>query len=185
MALHRTKGQAAPSANTLALSSGGGILRSGMALDAQGICGSPTPATIASCVSRPACWEQASNAPAGGPGSRASRISYPIRSPANASQSLCGASTAASERCGTNFLVQPAGLGFDAVGRLFVADNANRVVVYAPPFAIGQLASRIMGVVLPTTAQPVPPVVSESTLGRQRRHVFHRRAFSSSVTILM
>jgi len=41
----------------------------------------------------------------------------------------------------------------------------NRVVVYAPPFALGQLVSRIMGVVLPTAQQPTPPAINESTLG--------------------
>ena len=42
-----------------------------------------------------------------------------------------------STRSGKNYLSQPAGLAFDPEGRLFVADSANRVVVYAPPFAIG------------------------------------------------
>ena len=64
-----------------------------------------------------------------------------------------------------NYLLQPSGLAFDPKGRLFVVDDANRVVVYAPPFSTGQLASRIMGVVLPTQAQPTPPAISASTLG--------------------
>jgi DNA-binding beta-propeller fold protein YncE len=41
------------------------------------------------------------------------------------------------------------------------ADSTNRVVVYAPPFVIGQSIARIIGVV--TTANA--PAVSESTLG--------------------
>ena len=42
-----------------------------------------------------------------------------------------------------------------------MADSANRVVVYAPPFAIGQSIARIMGVVATANA----PLVSASTLG--------------------
>ena len=60
-----------------------------------------------------------------------------------------------------NYLSQPSGLAFDPEGRLFIADSSNRVVVYAPPFAIGQASVRVMGVV--TT--PNAPLVSESTLG--------------------
>ena len=64
-----------------------------------------------------------------------------------------------------NYLLQPSGLAFDPKGRLFVVDDANRVLVYVNPFSSGQLASRIMGVVLPTQQQPTPPAISASTLG--------------------
>jgi uncharacterized protein (TIGR03437 family) len=65
------------------------------------------------------------------------------------------------DRTKKNFLAQPSGLAVDPQGRLFVADAANRVVVYAPPFSIGQLGSRILGVVI----GPNAPQISEDTLG--------------------
>ncbi|MEO8598139.1 MAG: hypothetical protein ABI759_32765 [Candidatus Solibacter sp.] len=54
-----------------------------------------------------------------------------------------------------NQLATPAGLAFDASGRLYVADSdsgslINRVMVFEPPFTTGMSAKRIMG------AQPVP-----------------------------
>jgi uncharacterized protein (TIGR03437 family) len=158
-------GQTTPSAKTIALASGGSIFRSGLAIDAKGnlwvsdagnnrVLRFPASVLGAGAVNQPSA-----DLVLGQPDFVSNQIS------AGASQSQCVGSTVANERCGTSFLIQPAGLGFDAVGRLFVADHANRVMVYTPPFAIGQLASRIMGVVLPTTAQPIPPVVSESTLG--------------------
>jgi len=85
--------------------------------------------------------------------------------PLNLGSSQCGNSTATAEICGRNFLKQPAALAFDSKNRLFVADAENRVVVYAPPFSIGQLSVRLMGIVLPTQQNPTPPRVSESTLG--------------------
>jgi len=68
----------------------------------------------------------------------------------------------------TNYIAQPAGLAIDQEGRLYVADEANRVLVFdfsAGPAASGQAAARIMGVVEPTAAQPNPPAISASTLG--------------------
>jgi len=85
--------------------------------------------------------------------------------PLNIGNSQCGNSSATSQHCGKNFLNQPAALAFDSKNRLFVADAENRVVVYVPPFSIGELSARIMGLVLPTQQNPVPPRVSESTLG--------------------
>ncbi len=73
-------------------------------------------------------------------------------------------------RSAKNYLSQPAGLAFDPGGRLFIADSANRVVVYTPPFAIGQSIARIMGVV---TAANSPPV-SASTLASAPVGVFCR-----------
>ena len=67
------------------------------------------------------------------------------------------------------FLVSPSGIAFDPQGRLFVADGAYRVVVYTPPYTSGQAAARIMGVILPTSAQPNPPALNESTLGNAQQ----------------
>jgi uncharacterized protein (TIGR03437 family) len=92
--------------------------------------------------------------------------------PANIGASQCGNTTATNEVCGKNFLRTPAALAFDSKNRLFVADADFRVVVYAPPFSIGQLAARIMGFVPPTPQNPTPLRVSESTLGFAPSGVF-------------
>lgn len=56
----------------------------------------------------------------------------------------------------------PSGIAFDTAGRLFVAESAStrqgRVLMWTPPFYIGETASRILGV---DTANPAPPPVSE------------------------
>ena len=62
------------------------------------------------------------------------------------------------------FLATPSGIAFDPGGRLFVADAANRVVVFFPPFLSGVPAIRLMGVV-PPTAQIPNPTVSANSLG--------------------
>ena len=64
-----------------------------------------------------------------------------------------------------NYLDQPAGIAFDQAGDLYVADGANRVVVFAPPLSSGALASRLMGIVLPTQQMPTPPAINASTIG--------------------
>ncbi len=163
------EGQTAPSAKTFAISSGNDIYRSGLAIDAQGnlwvsdAINNRVLRFPASALGANPANEPAADLVLGQPDFVSSQI------PASANQSKCGATNATGQRCGVNFLVQPAGLGFDAAGRLFVADNLNRVVVYAPPFASGQTIARVMGVVLPITAQPAPPQVSESTLGATTR----------------
>ena len=63
-----------------------------------------------------------------------------------------------------NYLAQPSGLAFDQEGRLYVADEVNRVLVFDVPVANGQGALRIMGVIPPTSAQPNPPTLSAGTL---------------------
>jgi uncharacterized protein (TIGR03437 family) len=159
------EGQTAPSAKTLAVSVNGNVLRSGMVFDASGnlwVSDASNNRVLRFPVS--VLGTKPSNEPAAD-----LVLGQPdfvsTQTPSTAGQSKCGTAAVTSERCGNNFLVQPSGLGFDASGRLFVADNLNRVVVYTPPFSIGQLVSRIMGVVLPTAAQPVPPVINETTLG--------------------
>jgi len=87
--------------------------------------------------------------------------------PLNIGMSQCGNTSppVTREQCGKNFLKQPSALAFDPKGRLFVADLDNRVVVFTPPFSIGELSTRIMGVVFATQQNPNPLRVSESTLG--------------------
>jgi uncharacterized protein (TIGR03437 family) len=62
-------------------------------------------------------------------------------------------------------LLTPTGIAFDSAGRLFVEESAStqrgRILMYRPPFFIGQQASRILGVDLNT---PQPPTVSEFQL---------------------
>ena len=66
----------------------------------------------------------------------------------------------------TNQLAVPAGLAFDAAGRLYVSDSdtsnnpadpLNRVLVFNPPFSSGQSAARIMGLLTPLPAGVTPP----------------------------
>ncbi len=64
-----------------------------------------------------------------------------------------------------NALNAPSAIAFDPQGRLYVADDFNRVLVYLPPISSGALAARVMGVVPATQQQPNPPLISESTLG--------------------
>ena len=60
----------------------------------------------------------------------------------------------------------PSGIAFDAAGRLFVAESTaarqGRILMWAPPFSIGEPASRMLGV---DTDIPPPPAVSERQLG--------------------
>jgi uncharacterized protein (TIGR03437 family) len=142
-------GQTTPTANTLAFATGGGIFRAGLALDAQGNLWVSDPGNNrvlqypASAIA-----SGAANQPA---------AALVLGQNDFASTSLPANYT----RSGKNYLSQPSGLAFDPQGRLFIADSENRVVVYAPPFAIGQASARVMGVV--TT--PNAPLVSASTLG--------------------
>jgi len=85
--------------------------------------------------------------------------------PANAQTAVkCGNTAVSSTACNKTILSLPTALAFDPKGRLFVADGLNRVVVFTPPLASGQLISRIMGIDPGTPPNP-PPTVSASTLG--------------------
>jgi uncharacterized protein (TIGR03437 family) len=59
----------------------------------------------------------------------------------------------------------PSGITFDSAGRLFVAESIGtrqgRILMWAPPFYIGQPASRLLGV---DTNNPPPPAISEFQL---------------------
>jgi uncharacterized protein (TIGR03437 family) len=142
-------GQSAPTANTLALANGGGVFHAGLAFDAQGNLWVSDPGN------NRVLQYLASVLTSGAPNQPAAALVLGQND--FSSTSLPNNLT----RSGKNYLSQPAGLAFDPGGRLFIADSSNRVVVYAPPFAIGQASARIMGVV--TT--PNAPLVSASTLG--------------------
>ncbi len=59
----------------------------------------------------------------------------------------------------------PSSLALDGAGRLFVADNLNRVLVYDGELFSGQPASRIMGVVVVEQGQTPPLPINERSLG--------------------
>jgi sugar lactone lactonase YvrE len=142
-------GQTSPAANTISLAKGGGVFLAGLAMDAQGNLWMSDPGNNR-VVRYPA------NALASGAGNQ------PPADLVLGQNDFSSTSLPANlTRGGKNYLSQPAGLAFDPQGRLFIADSSNRVVVYAPPFAIGQASERVMGVV----TAPNAPLVSESTLG--------------------
>ena len=147
------EGLPAPTERTLALATGGGPLRAGIVFDSAGNLWIADPGN-----------NRVLRFPAASVGSGAANEPAADRVLGH-SDFTTVALPPNPARSGKNYLIQPSGLAFDARGRLFVVDDANRVVVYTPSFVNGQLAARIMGVVLPTQQQPTPPVISESTLG--------------------
>jgi len=147
------QGQSAPSRTTLALAGSSGALRAGIAFDTSGNLWVSDPGNNRvlryppSALASGAPYDPAADLVLGH--SDFTTVALPTT----------------LDPTQKNYLLQPSGLAFDPKGRLFVVDDANRVLVYAPPFSSGQLASRIMGVVLPTQQQPTPPAISASTLG--------------------
>jgi uncharacterized protein (TIGR03437 family) len=62
-------------------------------------------------------------------------------------------------------LNSPTSVAFDATGRMLVADALARVVVYAASPTTGVAAIRLLGVAVPSQAQPNPPAVSGYNIG--------------------
>ena len=58
----------------------------------------------------------------------------------------------------------PSAITLDATGRLFVADQLGRLLVYAPPFRNAMDAARIVGVVVNVQGQPPKAPVNEYSL---------------------
>jgi uncharacterized protein (TIGR03437 family) len=142
-------GLTAPTASALALMSGSGVFRVGLAFDGQGNLWVSDPGNNRVLrFPESELGAGAANEPA---------ADLVLGQNDFSSNALASNITRSSK----NYLSQPAGLAFDPQGRLFVADSANRVVVYTPPFFIGQSIARIMGVVTGANA----PAVSASTLG--------------------
>lgn len=145
-------GLSAPGANTFAFTTSAGVFRSGLAFDASRNLWVSDPANNrvlripSAALGSGATNQAAADLVLGQP-------DFVTNSPL---QNI--------DRTKKNYLLAPSGLAFDPKGRLFVADGANRVVVYAPPFAIAQGAARIMGVVIPVAGQSAP-AVGAGTLG--------------------
>jgi uncharacterized protein (TIGR03437 family) len=141
-------GLTAPNASTLAMVSGGGVFRAGLAFDVQGNLWASDPGN--NRVLRFPVTELGAGT-ANQPSVNQPAADLVLGQNDFSSNSLLANSTPS----GKNFLSQPAGLAFDPQGRLFVADSASRVVVFAPPFATGESSARIMGVVATANAAPV------------------------------
>ncbi|MBZ5608046.1 MAG: NHL repeat-containing protein [Acidobacteriia bacterium] len=145
-------GQSAPSDRTLAFGTSAGIFRAGLAFDSQGNLWVSDPGN--NRVLRfpsSALQSGAANDPS---------ADLVLGQPDFSSNSL----PPNPDRSKKTFLSAPSGLAIDPKGRVFVADSANRVVVYTPPFNIGQFGSRILGLIVPASGQAAP-VINESTLG--------------------
>ncbi len=142
-----------PGPNTLSLYSSGGPLQGGMAFDGAGNMWVTEPGNNrlrrfpAAALAASASYDPNADMVLGQTGFTTNAI--PPNS--NATQK--------------NFLAAPSALAFDPSGNLFVSDAANRVLVFPPPFYVGQAATRIAGVALPTKTNPTPAPVSALTLG--------------------
>jgi uncharacterized protein (TIGR03437 family) len=72
---------------------------------------------------------------------------------------------AATDRTSTSGLFNPSGVAFDAAGNMLVADSLARVLVFPPGSGTHASAIRILGIAMPTAAQPNPPAVSDISVG--------------------
>jgi len=141
-------GLTGPTASTFALANGSGVFRSGLAFDAQGNLWVSDPGN-----NRVLRFPVAA---LGASGSNQPPVNQPQADLVLGQNDFSSSSLPSNyTRSGKNYISQPAGLAIDPEGRLFVADSADRVVVYTPPFAIGQSIARIMGVVATADAAPV------------------------------
>jgi uncharacterized protein (TIGR03437 family) len=69
-------------------------------------------------------------------------------------------------RLSKSVMLQPSSITFDPAGRLYVGDNAGRVLVYAPPFATGMAAARLLGIAVNVQGQPPRPPINEIVIAR-------------------
>ncbi|MDQ6759941.1 MAG: hypothetical protein M3Z32_08765 [Acidobacteriota bacterium] len=145
------QGLAAPTEKTLAFSSGGSTSRTGLAFDPQGNLWVSDP------FNGRVLRFPASSLVAGQNGPAADIVLGQF-------DFVSASRPASTPQNGKTFLVNPSGLAFDPQGRLYVADNLNRVLVYTSLFT-GAPATRILGVILPTQQVPTPPALNDTTLG--------------------
>jgi uncharacterized protein (TIGR03437 family) len=145
------QGLAAPTEKTLALSSGGNAARTGLAFDSQGNLWVSDPLN-----NRVLRFPAAALAPGqNGPAADVVLGQFDFTT---------GNRPASTPQNGKNFVVNPSGLAFDPQGRLYVADNLNRVLVFGT-LLTGASATRILGVIPPTQQVPNPPTLNDTTLG--------------------
>ena len=145
------QGLAAPTEKTLALSNGSAASRTGMVFDAQGNLWVSDPLNNRVLRFPASALTPGQNGPAAdivlGQNDFASRAL-----PANTLQTS------------KNVVASPSGLAFDPQGRLYVADNFNRVLVFTT-LLTGASANRIMGLIPATQANPNPPTLNDTILG--------------------
>lgn len=145
------QGLANPTETTLAFSNGTSIARSGLAFDGQGNLWVSDPFNNRVLRFPSSALVAGQNGPAAD--LVLGHFDFVTR-----------ALPATAPRDGKSFLVTPSAVAFDPQGRLFVADDLNRVLVFGT-LSTGASATRIMGVILPTAQVPNPPLLNESTLG--------------------
>ncbi|MGC8794110.1 MAG: NHL repeat-containing protein, partial [Bryobacteraceae bacterium] len=145
----------APAANTIALSTTAGTFRAGLVFDGTG------NLWFSDAANHRVLRYPADALRAGAPGPDADLV---------LGQSQFTTNTALAETSGNRVVKTgmryPSGLALDPGGRLYVADALSRVLVFAPPFASGMSAARIMGVVVVPQGQQPPPAVNDTGLNR-------------------
>ena len=145
------QGLAAPTEKTLALSNGSNASRTGMAFDKDGNLWVSDPVNNRVLRFPASALVAGQNAPA---------ADVVLGQLDFVSRSL----PAATPQTAKNLTVNPSGLAFDPQGRLYVADNLNRVLVFTS-LLTGASAARILGVIPSTLQVPNPPVLNDTTLG--------------------
>ena len=140
-----------PAANTLATTSGGGILQAGLTFDTGGNLWASDPGN-----NRVLRFPKAALA-----GKTFGPAADLVLGQPNFTSNALPANPVNNDK---SFVAQPAGLAFDQTGYLYVADSGNRVLVWSPSPGTGTGAGRILGVDVPTQQNPNPPAVSAKTL---------------------
>jgi uncharacterized protein (TIGR03437 family) len=149
-------GRTLPSAKTLFLASGGSLARNGMAFDAQGNLWLSD--TFNYRVLRFPVAQLAANTVEPTADLVLGQLDFATGTPPGG---------AAAVRTNKAVLVQPAGIAFDAAGRLYVADGYARVLQYnAVLFGNGTPAARILGLPnVPPQGQNPTPTPNDRVLG--------------------
>jgi uncharacterized protein (TIGR03437 family) len=142
----RASNQGGPvSASSVSLASGSTAGRSGLAFDAQGNLWFSDP------LNHRVLRYPASALQAGNLGPAADLV---LGQPDLTSAVVPG--NDAETSLNRTVLRSPSGLAFDSTGRLYVADELGRVLVFAPPFTTRESADRILGRVVLEQGQQVP-----------------------------
>ncbi len=153
----RTANTGGLSASSLSFQSGSNVLKAGLAIDAQGSL-FVTDAGNHRVLRYPShlLGEGAGNQPAadlvlGQPGFT-TNTALPVT---------------AQNRVNKAGMREPSSIAVDPGGRVYVAEQLNRVLVYRPALTSGMPAARIMGVVVVEQGQTPPPPINAASLGTQ------------------